>query len=133
MTVLMEAAKIYRIIEAKLQHSPVAVPPSEFKGMTELVGAKETQIRDCLRSLHARGLVVKVPYFGKSRHEKIAFQWAHPDGDLPGTIVALKKVTAAQAGIAVGPAKRKLDIRVNEDGSLGIMTKDFDITIRVPQ
>ena len=127
MSQFIEVAKMYNIITNKLKHSPVAVSLLDFHDMVELAHEKEVRIRDCLKQLHKKGLVRKVPISQDSGRSRIGYEWCGNRIHVP---VALVK--AIQAAPPVDQPTDDIRIKVNADHSVTIITKAIRITIEVP-
>ena len=136
---MIEIAKMYNIITAKLKHSPVAVSLLDFHDMVELTNEKELRIRDCLKQLHKKGLVRKVPISQDSGRSRIGYEWCGNKVHVSAGLVKAIQDMPHQAVIASGklappPPDVPDDIRikVNADHSVTIITKAIRITIEVP-
>jgi len=127
MSQFIDIAKMYNIITAKLKHSPIAVSLLDFHDMVELANEKELRIRDCLKQLHKKGLVRKVPISQDSGRSRIGYEWCGNRIHVP---VALVK--AIQAAPPVDQPEDDIRIKVNADHSVTIITKAIRITIEVP-
>ena len=124
---MIEIAKMYNIITAKLKHSPVAVSLLDFHDMVELTNEKELRIRDCLKQLHKKGLVRKVPISQDSGRSRIGYEWCGRTHQSDAKII--------QALLVPKPTVKTEDdirIKVNADHSVTIITKAIRITIEVP-
>jgi hypothetical protein len=127
MSQFIEVARMYNIITNKLKHSQVAVSLLDFHDMVELNSEKEVRIRDCLKQLHKKGIVRKVPISQDSGRSRIGYEWCGNRIHVP---VALVK--AIQAAPPVDQPTDDIRIKVNADHSVTIITKAIRITIEVP-
>ena len=133
MNQLIEVAKLYNILTAKLKHSPVAVSLLDFHDMVELANEKEVRIRDCLKQLHKKGLVRKVPISQDSGRSRIGYEWVGHAGMAARTPQSDAKII--QALVTPKPIVKTEDdirIKVNAGHSVTIITKAIRITIEVP-
>lgn len=127
MNELVDIAKMYNIISAKIQHSPLPVTARELGEMVELANEKSIRIRDALKQLHKTGKIIKVPVSTLvDRRERVGYQWNNKTHVPAGLVAAIQ-----------GAAKPKevddLRIKINEDHSITITTPKIKITIEVPQ
>lgn len=137
MSQIIEIAKMYNIITAKLKHSPVAVSLRVFSEMVELANEKPVRIRDCLKQLHKKGIVRKVPISTSiDLRERVGYEWVGHAGMAARSQHA--EATLSQI-IAKTPIVRideqptdNIRIKVNVDHSVTIITKAIRITIEVP-
>ena len=159
-TILGGAARTYNILTAKLQHSFVPMSVNGFKDMPELRDAKPVQIRDCLRGLHKKGLIRRaVIYNPANRQERVGYEWARPAAGYKTSILpmpltepkGIQTKTTTQAIISdipwaeiaackpgdvaplTAPTVQDLHLKVNDDGSVTIITSKIRITIEVPR
>jgi hypothetical protein len=127
MNELVDIAKMYNIISAKIQHSPLPVTARELGEMVELANEKSIRIRDALKQLHKTGKIIKVPVSTLvDRRERVGYQWnnkTHVPANLAAAIQGLAKPKEAD----------DIRIKVNEDHSITIITKSIRITVEVPQ
>ena len=137
MSQIIEIAKMYNIIIAKLKHSPVAVSLRVFSEMVELANEKPVRIRDCLKQLHKKGVVRKVPISTSiDLRERVGYEWVGHAG-----MAARSQHAEATLGkILTNTPIVRIDeqptddirIKVNVDHSVTIITKAIRITIEVP-
>lgn len=127
MNQLIEVAKLYNILTAKLKHSPVAVSLLDFHDMVELANEKEVRIRDCLKQLHKKGMVRKVPISQDSGRSRIGYEWC---GRTPQSDA--KIIQALLVPKPIVKTEDDIRIKVNADHSVTIITKAIRITIEVP-
>ncbi|MFI3198165.1 MAG: hypothetical protein QX196_07580 [Methylococcaceae bacterium] len=127
MSQIIEIAKMYNVITNKLKHSPVAVSLLDFHDMVELANEKEVRIRDCLKQLHKKGLVRKVPISQDSGRSRIGYEWVgrtpQSDAKIIQALITPKPIVKTEDDIR---------IKVNSDHSVTIITKAIRITIEVP-
>ena len=127
MNELVDIAKMYNIISAKIQHSPLPVTARELGEMVELANEKSIRIRDALKQLHKTGKIIKVPVSTLvDRRERVGYQWNNKT-HVPANLVA------AIQGLAKPKEVDDLRIKINEDHSITITTPKIKITIEVPQ
>lgn len=125
-------AKMYNILTNKLKHSPVAVSLLDFHDMVELANEKEVRLRDCLKQLHKKGLVRKVPISQDSGRSRMGYEWVSNKTqpsykeNIAHTIDIINKSTPIEQ-----PAD-DIRIKVNADHSVTIITKTIRITVEVP-
>lgn len=133
MSQFIEVAKMYNIITAKLKHSPVAVSLLDFHDMVELANEKEVRIRDCLKQLHKKGLVRKVPISQDSGRSRIGYEWCGVSGMAARTPQSdAKIIQALVTPMPIVKTEDDIRIKVNADHSVTIITKAIRITIEVP-
>lgn len=123
MEALTDIARVYNILEAKLEHSSVPLSLKDFCDMAELAGHKETQVRDCLRSLVSKGKAYRTPIF--RGRDRIGYTRCE-EQPVPGFTAPSKKP------VEVKP-KEEIRLRVNPDKTVTIVTTHFNITIEVPK
>lgn len=125
MNSLIDIAKMYNIILAKIQHSPLPVTVRELNEMVELAHEAPLRIRDSLKQLHKTGKIIKVPVSSLvDKRERVGYQWNN------------KTHTTASAAMLAQTKPKVMDdlrIKVNDDHSVTIITKAIRITIEVPQ
>jgi hypothetical protein len=127
MNELVDIAKMYNIISAKIQHSQLPVTARELGEMVELANEKSIRIRDALKQLHKTGKIIKVPVSTLvDRRERVGYQWNNKT-HVPANLVA------AIQGLAKPKEADDIRIKVNEDHSITIITKSIRITVEVPQ
>jgi hypothetical protein len=126
---MIEIAKMYNIITAKLKHSPVAVSLLDFHDMVELTNEKELRIRDCLKQLHKKGLVRKVPISQDSGRSRIGYEWC---GRTPQSDAKIIQNLITPKFVPTVKTEDDIRIKVNADHSVTIITKAIRITIEVP-
>ena len=130
---MIEVAKMYNIITAKLKHSQVAVSILDLHDMVELANESQVRIRDCLKQLHKKGVVRRVPISLDNGRSRIGYEWCGVSGMAARTPQSDAKTTLAL--LAPKPIVRSEDdirIKVNADHSVTIITKAIRITIEVP-
>ena len=130
---MIEVAKMYNIITAKLKHSQVAVSILDLHDMVELANESQVRIRDCLKQLHKKGVVRRVPISQDNGRSRIGYEWCGVSGMAARTPQSDAKII--QSLIAPKPIVRSEDdirIKVNADHSVTIITKAIRITIEVP-
>ena len=127
MNSLIDIAKMYNIILAKIQHSPLPVTVRELNEMVELAHEAPLRIRDSLKQLHKTGKIIKVPVSSLvDKRERVGYQWNNKTHLSAGLVAAIRS--------AVKPKDADdIRIKVNEDHSITIITKSIRITIEVPQ
>jgi hypothetical protein len=116
---LMETAKIYNVLEAKIKHTPV---PISFHGLTQcpdLSTATKAQIRECLKGLVKRGTVSRVPIFGGPDRYGYVFGKTEP---VNGPVNAPRP-----------RQQEEVRLRINPDKSITVFTTKFKVTIEVPE
>lgn len=128
MSQIIEIAKMYNILTAKLKHSPVAVSLRVFSEMVELANEKPVRIRDCLKQLHKKGVVRKVPISTSiDLRERVGYEWVgrtpQSDAKIIQALITPKPVVKTEDDIR---------IKVNADHSVTIITNAIRITIEVP-
>lgn len=127
MNPFIDIAKLYNIISAKIQHSPLPVTARELGEMVELADEKSIRIRDALKQLHKAGKIIKVPVSTLiDKRERVGYQWNNK------THVPAGLVAAIQGAVKPKDAD-DIRIKVNEDHSITIITKSIRITVEVPQ
>lgn len=127
MNSLIDIAKMYNIILAKIQHSPLPVTVRELNEMVELAHEAPLRIRDSLKQLHKTGKIIKVPVSSLvDKRERVGYQWNNKTHLSAGLVAAIQ-------GAAKPKESDDLRIKVNEDHSITIITKSIRITIEVPQ
>ena len=134
MSQIIEIAKMYNIITAKLKHAQLPVSLREFSQMVELAQEQPERIRDCLKQLHKKGMVRKVPISNNiDMRERVGYEWCGASGMAARTPQSDAKII--QALITPKPTVKTEDdirIKVNSDHSVTIITKAIRITIEVP-
>ena len=93
MSQIIDIAKMYNIITAKLKHTQVPISIHDFRSMVELTNETEIRIRDCLKQLHKKGLVRKVPIVQNNGRERVGYEWA----SLSCKLLVQPEVTRAKA------------------------------------
>ena len=124
---LIDIAKLYNIITAKLQHAPYALSLSNICECPDLSGEAQVRVRDAVKSLHKRGLVRRVPITVLGGRDRVGYEWVKT-GMKDGGIIVGQPVTLAK------PTEVAQDIRikVNPDHSVTIITRSIRITVEVP-
>jgi hypothetical protein len=128
MSQIIEIAKMYNIITAKLKHTPLPVSLREFSQMVELAQEQPVRIRDCLKQLHKKGMVRKVPISNNiDMRERVGYEWVgrtpQSDAKIIQALITPKPIVKTEDDIR---------IKVNSDHSVTIITKAIRITIEVP-
>lgn len=130
---MIEIAKMYNIITAKLKHSPVAVSLRVFSEMVELANEKPVRIRDCLKQLHKKGVVRKVPISTSiDLRERVGYEWVGNKFHVPIGLVKAIQELPNQNSTKTAEQADDIRIKVNVDHSVTIITKAIRITIEVP-
>lgn len=125
---LIDIAKMYNIIEAKLKHTDRSVSVRELNEMVELANEKPLRIRDALKQLHKAGKVRKVPYSSAvDRRERTGYEWNNKTHVSPELVKAIQAKSTPRVDV-----DDDIRIKVNEDHSVTIITKAIRITIEVP-
>lgn len=127
MNQFIDIAKMYNILTNKLKHSPVAVSLLDLHDMVELSNETQVRIRDCLKQLHKKGLVRKVPISQDSGRSRIGYEWC---GRTPQSDA--KIIQALLVPKPIVKTEDDIRIKVNADHSVTIITKAIRITIEVP-
>jgi hypothetical protein len=125
---MIEIAKMYNIITAKLKHTPLPVSLREFSQMVELAQEQPVRIRDCLKQLHKKNVVRKVPISNNiDMRERVGYEWVgrtpQSDAKIIQALITPKPIVKTEDDIR---------IKVNADHSVTIITKAIRITIEVP-
>jgi hypothetical protein len=120
MEALIETAKIYNILEARLQHSKVPQSTNMLIQIPDLAGVKWHRVRDCLKHLVSQGKVSRVPIFGT--REKIGFIWGKEAAPYTPTVKSTVKTD-----------QEEVRLRINPDKSITIFTTKFKVIIEVPE
>lgn len=133
MSQIIEIAKMYNIITAKLKHAQLPVSLREFSQMVELAQEQPVRIRDCLKQLHKKGVVRKVPISNNiDMRERVGYEWV----GAAGMTARSQHTEAAPPTHIVRTDEQSTDdirIKVNVDHSVTIITKAIRITIEVPK
>lgn len=132
MSQFIEVAKMYNIITNKLKHSPVAVSLLDFHDMVELANEKEIRIRDCLKQLHKKGLVRKVPISQDSGRSRIGYEWCGNKAQPTYKENIARTIDTINNSTPIVKTEDDIRIKVNADHSVTIITKAIRITIEVP-
>jgi hypothetical protein len=136
MNVLADIAKVYNILEAKLQHSRVPLSLNMLCGCPDLAGFKPTQIRDCLRHMVKKGKVSRVPIF--EGRDRVGYIWGKTEAPETVTKPAEKE---KESRFVFNPVNKfnpvdkqeEVRLRINPDKSITILTAKFKVTIEVPE
>lgn len=133
MSQITDIAKMYNIITAKLKHSQLPVSLREFSEMVDLAGEKPIRIRDCLKQLHKKGMVRKVPISTSiDLRERVGYEWAGNKFHVPIGLVKAIQEMPNQNSTKTTEQADDIRIKVNVDHSVTIITKAIRITIEVP-
>lgn len=133
MSQITDIAKMYNIITAKLKHSSLPVSLREFSEMVDLAGEKPIRIRDCLKQLHKKGMVRKVPISTSiDLRERVGYEWAGNKFHVPIGLVKAIQELPNQNSTKIAEQADDIRIKVNADHSVTIITKAIRITIEVP-
>lgn len=125
---IIDIAKMYNIISAKIQHSPMPVSARELGEMVELANEKSIRIRDALKQLHKVGKIRRVPISSVvDRRERVGYEWNNKVHVTPELVKAIQARSTPRVD-----ADDDIRIKVNEDHSVTIITKAIRITIEVP-
>jgi len=124
---LIEIAKLYNIISAKLQHAPYALSIRELNETPDLSSESNVRIRDALKQLHKKGVIRKVPVSSLSGKDKVGYEWVKA-GLKDGDVIIGQPVTLVKP---VVPSE-DIRIKVNADQSITIITRSIRITVEVP-
>jgi hypothetical protein len=140
MNQIIEIAKMYNIITNKVKHSSLPVTIRELNEMVELADEKAVRIRDCLKQLHKKGLIRKVPIATiVDGRERVGYEWYTsrytfaystnaPHGDEGNDIHSLR----AKDNVPPPEPVDDIRIKINVDHSVTIVTKTIRITVEVP-
>lgn len=127
MNPFIDISKLYNIICAKIQHSPLPVTARELNEMVELADENPVRIRDALKQLHKTGKIIKVPVsISFDKRERVGYQWNNKTHVPAGLVAAVQN-------LAKPKESDDIRIKVNEDHSITIITKSIRITVEVPQ
>lgn len=132
MSQIRDVIKVYNVIETQLKAAkgqPLTV--NDFLLNPDLKGEERYRILDCLKQLHNKKLVYKVPVHNlHNKKEKVGYIWkesATPETSViePAKIEVPKTQKEKQV-------PEDLRIKINDDKSITIITEKIRITIEVP-
>lgn len=130
---MIAIAKLYNIITSKLMHTQVPMSIANFHDMVELAGETEVRIRDCLKQLHKKGMVRRVPIPAISGKNRVGYEWTdskrHKSTE-PGEVkvIALGKLAPPPLQL-----EDHVRIKVNKDHSVTLILRSIRITIEVQE